>query len=630
MRIFLISVFLCLCSLSAYTQDFSVNKIPENLKKDAYAVIRYEECDFVQTDINNATEKNVRVITVLDEKGKDLAFIQFSQDKFRKLKNFSGEIILESGKVFKKIGKGDLNTTEMSSEWVSDDKFTYYACEAPTYPYTVKYSYEIKWDGGVPYYPTFAPAMRDASVEKSVHRIQIPPSLTIRYKGNEFAPKPVESTLKGNLVYEWTSENVAAITSEPFGPSYADLTPLVYIAPNSFSFDGIRGNMDTWQTCGMFLTKLIENRNILPQTTIDKVKEMATDDKIETVKRIYSYLQSSVRYVSIQLGIGGYQPIPAMEVAKTGFGDCKALTNYMKAMLDVVGIKSEYTVIRSGGKKDMFPDFSSLTQANHVILCVPMENDTIWLECTTRDYPFNYVHSGISGHDALLVSGENSRLCRLRNTVQDALNTESHAVKMKIQKDGTAIFSVNSKYINQEVEGKLNFVLYMKEKDRINSLTQGLSASKSQIRDINSNYIKSENPEVDINYTVEASMYANKTGSRLFVPTNPFKSNYGRIFYSTSRKNDIVFNYPICETDTITIEIPEGMQIETMPNPVNIETAFGTFSSKLIPDGQNITFIYQVTIPTGKYPAASYAEIKDFFGQIGKNYSGGRLVLKEK
>ncbi len=627
MRIFLISI-LCLCGLSVYAQDFSINKIPENLKEDAYAVIRYEECNFVQTDMYNATEKVTRVITVLDEKGKDLAHVQLYQDKFRKLKNFSGEIVLESGKVFKKIGKGDLNTTVISSEWVSDDKFTYYSCESPSYPYTVKYNYEIKWEGGVPYYPVFAPAMQNASVEKSVHRILVPPTFAVRYKGNTIAPKPVESTVNGNLVYTWTSENIAAIRYEPFSPSFSELTPLVYIGPNSFCFDGVCGDMSTWKNCGMFLSKLLENRNVLPQTTIDKVNEMATDDPVETVKRIYAYLQSTVRYVSIQLGIGGYQPISAMEVAKTGFGDCKALTNYMKAMLDVVGIKSEYAVVHNGGKKDMFADFSSLTQANHVILFVPIKNDTIWLECTAKEYPFNFVHSGISGHDVLLVSGEESKLYRVRNDVPDSLNSEMHTVNMKIQKDGTATYSIRSKYINQEIEGKLNFVLYMKEKDRMSALAGGLSAPKSQVRNINSNYIKSENPEVDINYMVEAPMYANKTGSRLFVPTNPFKSNYGKIFYSTSRKYDIEFRYPIFETDTITIEIPEGMQIETSPKPINIESLFGTFTSKPVQNGQNITFIYQISIPTGRYPASSYPEIKDFFSQMEKNYTG-RLILKE-
>ncbi len=628
MKGFLVFV-LCFCGSFVCAQDFSVNKIPENLKEDAYAVIRFEECSFIQTDINNATEKVTRVITVLDEKGKDLAHIQFYQDKFRRLKNFSGEIVLESGKVFKKIGKGDLNTTMISSEWISDDKLTYYTCESPSYPYTVKYSYEIKWDDGIAYYPTFAPAMQNASVEKSTHRIQIPSSFSIRYKGNEVAPEPVKNTLNGNLVYTWTSENIAAIRNEPFAPSYSELVPLVFIAPNEFCFDGVCGDLSSWKTCGIFLSKLLSGRNILPQATIDKVKEMSTDDPVETVKRIYAYLQSTTRYVSIQLGIGGYQPIPAMEVAKTGFGDCKALTNYMKAMLDVTGIKSEYSIVHSGGKKDMFTDFSSFTQANHVILFVPLKNDTIWLECTAKEYPFDYIHSGISGHDVLLVSGEDSKLYRIRTDVPDSLNNEEHTVNMKIQKDGTSSYSIKSRYVNQEMESKLNFTLYMNEKDRMSTLAKGLSASKSQIREINTNYIKSKNPEVDINYMVESPMYANKTGSRLFIPTHPFKSNYDKIFYSNTRKYDVEFKYPIYETDTIIMEYPDGMQIETAPKPVNLKSTFGTFSSKLIQNGQNIMIVYQISIPPGRYPASLYPEIKDFFTQIEKNYTG-KLILKEK
>ncbi len=94
--------------------------------------------------------------------------------------------------------------------------------------------------------------------------------------------------------------------------------------------------METWDNFGKWIQALNSGRQELPPATKAKIKELTAKAKTdeEKVKILYEYLQSKTRYVSIQLGIGGQQPFEASVVDQFGYGDCKALSNYMVAMLE--------------------------------------------------------------------------------------------------------------------------------------------------------------------------------------------------------------------------------------------------------------------------------------------------------
>ena len=65
-------------------------------------------------------------------------------------------------------------------------------------------------------------------------------------------------------------------------------------------------------------------------------------------------MQNNTRYISIQLGIGGWRPFEAAYVASKGYGDCKALSNYMYSLLKEAGILSYYTLVKAGaGEEDI-------------------------------------------------------------------------------------------------------------------------------------------------------------------------------------------------------------------------------------------------------------------------------------
>lgn len=625
-----ITIILFFCTHNLAADKYSVSSIPEKLKQDANAVIRESSEKIIQQDLNNGSYKVTYAITILNQNGRKAATLSLFQDSYMELKSFSGEIFNANGQSIKKISKNDLTTTAISSHLATDDKWTFYECYAPSFPFTVRYEYEIKLKNGIVLFPTYI-ILPDfnISVESSEYELTLPKNSKLRYKQFGTIPNPEITDSNNNQKYVWKLQNIPAISYEPFCPSYREIFPLVYLSPAEFCIDNNCGNMESWGNFGIWQSKLLQDRDQLPPATTEKIKNLVKDipDNREKVKILYEFLQETTRYVSIQLGIGGWRPMSASDVSKTGFGDCKALSNYMKAMLKAIDIPSYYTVI-SMSNKEFFPDFPSFNQADHVILMVPFEKDSVWLECTSQSLPFGYLHSDIMGHDAFVIKDNQSFLCRLPS-YPDSTNQEINRITVNIKPSGDASMNIFSTYKTALYESMLSFAKSNDAKEKNKNLINKLNIQKPQIINIEVKEFTEDNPFLNVSYQVEAESFASKTGSRLFVPLNPAKTVLKGAFTASSRKLDINIEQGLHQSDTIIFRIPDTYEVEVLPKTDHITSDFGSFSSHISQDGKILTYIQQLNIEPATYPASSFPEMKSFFNRT-ESLQSGKILLKIK
>ncbi len=148
-----------------------------------------------------------------------------------------------------------------------------------------------------------------------------------------------------------------------------------------------------WNELGKFIIYLIADKDVLPAETLTTLKELIKNcpDRNSKIKAVYNYMQKRTRYVGVQIGIGGWQPIPAEYVDKKGYGDCKGLVNCTRAMLKAVGITSYYTLVNAGKNASPLITGFPCNHFNHIILCVPGPNDTTWLECTSQQQAYGFL-----------------------------------------------------------------------------------------------------------------------------------------------------------------------------------------------------------------------------------------------
>lgn len=616
-------------NVSASAQEYPVNAIPDSLKADARIVMRDYHVFFSQTDKNNATYSVKEVYTVLKESEGVVSFVEHC-DKFRELKNFSGIMRDASGKIVRKYKKTDLKMTSLSESF-KDDTYNY-SCEftSPVYPFTMEVEYELRYKNGILAYPPFTPVFFfQQSVQFSSYTIEFPADMDVRYRMNGITDVQKKNGDKRNS-YVFALNGYKALPREPYAPSYREVSPVVLLAPLDFSFDNQNGNMSTWQTYGLWMAGLLKDRDHVSDEFAAKLKELvknASDEK-EKVEILYKYLQNNTRYVSVQLGIGGFQPETASHVIQMNFGDCKGLSNLLKGMLKVVGISSNYCEI-STREKTLYKDFANVFQTDHAILYVPLKQEDIWLECTSNSSPFGYVHDHIAGHDALVIheDGRGGEIVRLPAYPVSDNKTESR-LEIFVHEDGGAEgYMAFTEHLHNYRRARYVFTSGDRKR-QVQYINSNIKFPQAEIGQISILEDRSSRPYCRLETDFGTNAFASKTGNRLFIPICPLQKMELNVFSSEKRYFDIEIDRGFAETDSIIIHIPDHFVIESMPKPVDIETDFGKIKTELKQDGKTITYIQNIEIASGKYEKSRYREIKNFFSQIIQE-TNRRLTIKK-
>lgn len=412
-----ISAFLLLNTiLNSYSTElkFSVSTIPKGLTDNANAVIRNWEITFSVIDPGHAKCKEHCAITILNKSADDMANFVENYSKLYKIRSYKMFIYDANGKQIKKVKQSEFKDYSAIPDFVlfSDFRVIAYEPLINTYPYTVEYEVEAD-DYELINYPTWLPQSKfDVAVENASMIIEVPNGFKFHYLARNLTDSLEIKEIGSEEQYKWTTHNLKALDYEPYNAGIKEIVPNVLISPDKFEYEGFEGNGGSWKSYGDFYYKLIKSTNKLSDKTVGEINALVQNikDKRQKIKLLYEYMQNKTRYVAVTVGIGGLKPFDASIVDKYGYGDCKALTNYMKTLLDTIGIKSFYTQVLAGkNERDIETGFAH-DQFNHVFLCVPMEKDTLWLECTNQKNPFGFLGYFTSNRHVQLITAEGGKL----------------------------------------------------------------------------------------------------------------------------------------------------------------------------------------------------------------------------
>jgi len=599
-------------------EDYAASAIPSLLLKNANAVIRVKELQFEIVAGKEIIEKNHIVVTILNENGDASSGFIESYGKLQDLVSVEGYLYDASGKQLKKIKMRDLSDESAigNGTFMADTRIRHHNFYHRTYPYTVEYEWTVRSKNTI-FLPTWQPQTREmVAVEKSVVTVLTSPGYNLRYKTFNIKNGPELSEEGSKKKYQWTLTNLGAISWESMAPSWSEITAHIDFAPSDFEIEDYNGSMNSWADVGRFFYTLKAGRDELPDAVKTKVHELADGKpKEEQIRLLYEYLQANTRYIGVQLGLGGWQPYDAKYVAAKGYGDCKALTNYMYSLLKEEGINSYYAMILAGpGAPQIDEDFPS-SQFNHVILCVPMKKDSIWLECTSQITAAGFMGSFTDGRYALLADENGGHLVKTPSYTKED-NLQVRNIVAQLHEDATLTANINSIYRAVQQEEKHGLInSYSAEKVK-EYLQEDLDFATYDINSFHFEEKRGRIPEIGEQLDITVSNYATITGKRIFIVPNIMTRSNAKYRSYDDRKFDVKINREYRDIDTVTISLPAGYSVEKSQEDEKIESKFGSYQSHVeLADGKLI-YTRKMDYYKGRFTAAEYADMVSFFEQV--------------
>ncbi len=617
-------------ALNAQNSEYKIQTISDSLKDHANAVIRLNQIDIVISSQRSMNIKTKRVITILNENGLDAIDAVESYDKRTTVRAIEATVFDLNGKEIKKIKRKDFKDQSAvgGGTLFSDNRYLYLEYTPIQYPFTILFESEIETSTTAfipPWYPIQGYFV---SIEKSILNVSYPDNLGFKKMEFNFANYKIDKTIDSRIQLSYSVSNIQAQKQEDYSPDFSAIFPKLMMGLELFHLEGVDGNAKSWKEFGQWYSdKILEGTTSLSEETKIRIKALIGNeqDPLAKAKLIYNYVQQKVRYISIQVGIGGWKPMLASDVDRLGYGDCKALTNYTRALLSIADVPSYYTILYGESKKkNIEPDFVSM-QGNHVILAIPIGDSYTWLECTSQEDPFGYQGVFTDDRMVLIVKPEGGELVRTK-IYEDGGNTQSSLGNYTLSSVGDfsgkiSIISEGSQYSSKSVLENLSLIDKEMHYKEYWSTINNLKINKTSLFNDKEKICFTENVDID------AINYGRINNGKMMFAVNAFNQYKGNIKRIRNRKNPFEIQRGYYDKDEIKVNLPQEFSIEFLPANYELKSKYGEYKTEIVKtDTSNLIYKRSLLINKGFYSNKDYDEYRLFMEQVSKN-DNSKIIL---
>jgi transglutaminase-like putative cysteine protease len=600
---------------------------PHDEKTDAVLLYSETNVTIISTDKIKTTIREAYKILRPNGRERGTVYVYFNPS--RKIKSLHGWCIPALGKDYEVKDKDAVDRALTGGgELVDDVKFRVLTIPAPDPGNIVGYEYEVEER------PFFLQDMwyfqESDPVRETHYSLQLPPGWEFRdFWLNHPEVKPSES---GNNLWQWTVSDVKEIRHEPAMPPYVGIAGqmiVTFFPPGGKAANGFAAWDDMGKWYGTLLTGRTDASPEIKQQVTTVTAGKTTP--VQKMQAIAQFVQHDIRYVAIELGIGGWQPHPAPEVFSHRYGDCKDKATLMRAMLNEIGVDSYHVVINTQ-RGAVTRDTPAHHGFNHAIVAIklpeglkdpaliavredPKLGRILFFDPTDDITPFGQIRGELQDNYALLVIPEGGQLIPLPQQ-PSSMNSIERTAKLTLDAGGTLKGSVKEIRLGERAATERYALMKVtNEADRVKPIENLLSNSMSSFRLTQasvSNLQRIDQP-FGFDYSFESDHYAkNASGLLLVRPRVLGNKAFGYLETKEPRKFSIEFEAPARDVDTFEIVIPAGYEVDDMPPAVDADFSFASYHSKTEVTGGVIRYTRTFEVKELSLPVDRADELKRF------------------
>jgi hypothetical protein len=481
-------------------------------------------------------------------------------------------------------------------------------------------------------------------VRRARYQLKLPKNWEFEvYWLNHPRAKPMKRE-KNTFVWELT--NISAIETEPLMPNWRAVAGRLTVSlyPEQ---EGLRERSHaSWRDVGRWMNRLARGRRQTTPELQQKVADLTAEAHTlrEKIERLARFVQREVRYVAIEIGIGGYQPHTAQEILANRYGDCKDKATLLSTMLAVIGVESHYVLVNTN-RGVVSAEVPSAFSFNHMILALRLAKEVddatlyavqenpegvrlLFFDPTDELTPLGHLPSVLQASQGLLITADGGELVELP-LASPYVNRLLRQGKFLLTVEGDLIGSMFEirwgapavRWRRALLEASAAERAKLLQRRLVNDLG-GVLVQKAEVQNL-----EEYGQNLLQNYHFRADGFAKRVGDLLLVrPRVLGQKTSALLEEDEERRYPVEFPNTSMQTDIFEITLPTGYQVDELPAPLDLVSDFAEYRSEAEIEGSVLRYrrVYVVKVAV---LTEHLAELKQFFRQVAAD-ERKQVILK--
>jgi hypothetical protein len=609
------------------------------------AVLLYSETTVTVVSTDKVRTQVREAYKILRPNGRHRGILDVDFGSQKKIKSIHGWCIPAQGKDYEVKEKDaiEIAPDTEGGELISDTRYKVLRIPASDPGNIIGYEFEVEE------HPLFLQDIwsfqETDPVRESRYSLQLPPGW--EYKVSWLNHPEVKPTEAGSNTWQWTVNDLTGIRKEQFMPPMRGVRGQMIVSFFTSGGSSLNANID-WNTMGKWYSNLVGERVDASPEIKQEVSRLTASKttQLQKMQAIGDFVQHDIRYVAIELGIGGFQPHSAPDVFSHHYGDCKDKATLVRSMLREIGVDSYHVVINTE-RGSVTRDSPAHHGFNHAITAIrlpegisdpsliatvqhPKLGRILFFDPTNDLIPFGQLPGYLQANYGLLVTSGGGELIELPQQ-PSAMNSIRRTAKLALDASGNLKGEVKELRLGQRASSeRWRLRTITKDLDRIKPIEELLSNSLANFSITHAtlqNLQQTEQP-FGFNYSFESQNYAKNAGNLLLVRPRVIGSKVlGFLETKEPRKFAIELEEPTRDTDTFEITIPAGYAVDDLPPPVDADYSFASYHSKTVVNGNVVGYTRTFELKELSVPVNKAEELRKFYRIIAGD-ERNTVVLK--